>query len=371
MTIDELEALCDATPNPTEALPKQNIVLYGAGNKGREVLHVLRSNGHTVDAFIDRRTLGEIDGVPVIAPDDPRVKRLALDGHTAIVSVFNFSIDPLEVHALLNTVGFRRVVGAVELRQHFQIGETYWLGSSAEMVPPAAIAKSLWQRFKDSESLSTLEDAIALRRTFDPRYLRRLSAFDQYAPSTVPTPRTALRFVDGGAYDGDTMLGLRKSGCEFEAVAAFEPDPQNYVRLARHARQGSFGRELLLFPCGLGSHTEQVRFRSQGLSSSAIAQDGESFIQVVAIDDCAPMFRPTYVKLDIEGAERSALKGMERTIRESRPALAICVYHKPSDLWEIPSILDESLPDATFYLRAHAWNGFELVLYAIPNEMIE
>jgi len=371
MTIDTLEAFCDSPPKAIEALPKQKLVLYGAGNKGREVLNALRANGHAVDAFIDRRSLGEIDGLPVISPDEPRAKRLALNGHTAIVSVFNFAVDPLEVHATLETIGFQRVVGAVELRQHFVIGETYWLGSSAEMVPPAAIAKSLFHRFKDSESIFTLEDAIALRRTCDPRYLRRLSAFDQYAPSTVPTPKTALRFIDGGAYDGDTLLGLRKAGCGFDAVAAFEPDPHNFIRLAGHVRQGGSAKETFLFPCGLGSHTEQVRFRSQGLSSSAIAQDGESLIQVVAIDDCVPMFRPNYVKLDIEGAEASALKGMKNTIRESRPALAVCVYHKPSDLWEIPRLVDELLPDATFYLRAHAWNGFELVLYAIPNEMIK
>lgn len=371
MNSDELEALCAAPAKPVEGLPKQKLVLYGAGNKGREVLRVLQLHGHVVDAFIDQRSMNHVEGVPVIGPEDPRVRQLAVDGYTAIVSVFNFAVDPLEVQSLLHAIGFGRVVGAVELRQHFVIGETYWLGSSAEMIPTAAVVKTLSQRFKDPESISTLKDAIALRRTFDSRHLRRLSAFDQYAPATVPTPRTRLRFVDGGAYDGDTLLGLQRAGCQLDAVAAFEPDPRNYVRLARNARQGNLGNELFLFPCGLGSQTEQLRFRAQGLSSSSVAQDGESLVQVVALDECAPKFRPTYIKLDIEGAEASALMGMKMTIQETRPALAICVYHKPSDLWEIPSLVDELLPDATFYLRAHAWNGFELVLYAIPNEMTE
>jgi hypothetical protein len=112
-----------------------------------------------------------------------------------------------------------------------------------------------------------------------------------------------------------------------------------------------------------------VRFRSQGLSSSSISPDGDAIIQILAFDECMPRFRPNYVKLDIEGAEASALKGMARTIQSSRPALAVCVYHKPADLWEIPMLIDELLPESNFYLRAHAWNGFDLVFYAVPHEM--
>jgi hypothetical protein len=79
-----------------------------------------------------------------------------------------------------------------------------------------------------------------------------------------------------------------------------------------------------------------------------------------------PSFNPSYVKLDIEGAEADALQGMANTIRSARPALAVCVYHRPADLWELPYLVDGLMPECRLYLRAHAWNGFELVLYAIP-----
>jgi hypothetical protein len=46
------------------------------------------------------------------------------------------------------------------------------------------------------------------------------------------------------------------------------------------------------------------------------------------------------------------------------------VYHAPSDLWQLPRLVDQLLPGASLYLRSHAWNGFELVLYAVPEEKL-
>lgn len=45
---------------------------------------------------------------------------------------------------------------------------------------------------------------------------------------------------------------------------------------------------------------------------------------------------PTFIKMDIEGSEQEALKGCKRILKELKPKLALCVYHKPEDLFEIP-----------------------------------
>ena len=73
----------------------------------------------------------------------------------------------------------------------------------------------------------------------------------------------------------------------------------------------------------------------------------------------------TFLKMDIEGSELAALRGAERIIREQRPKLAICVYHKPEDLREIPSLLLSYHPDYKLYLRHYSINETETVLYAI------
>lgn len=350
-----------------EPLGASPIVLYGAGSKGRECLRLLRDSGYEVCALVDQRVQEPVDCIPVYQPSNSIVAELAAKGCVAVVSVFNYTIDPLLIKNLLVSIGFRRVVGIAQLRQLMPIGETYWLADRAAMVPPEDISQWLWDRLADEESRETLVNVVALRRLLDPTYLRSLSAFDQYIPASVPTPRFGIRLIDGGAFDGDTLVAMTTAGCHFEAVAAFEPDAANYSRLAAKAAELPLGQEIALYPCGLGEKLSQVRFNSQGLSSSSIDPNGNSLIQIVKLDEAMPRFRPTYIKLDIEGAELAAVRGMAKTIATEQPALAICVYHKPSDLWDIPQLVDHLLPDARFFLRAHAWNGFELVFYAIPS----
>jgi hypothetical protein len=75
----------------------------------------------------------------------------------------------------------------------------------------------------------------------------------------------------------------------------------------------------------------------------------------------------TDLKLDIEGAELDALRGARELISRSRPRLAVCVYHKPEHLWEIPLFLREMCPWCDFYLRSHGHYGFDTVMYAVPR----
>lgn len=46
------------------------------------------------------------------------------------------------------------------------------------------------------------------------------------------------------------------------------------------------------------------------------------------------------IKLDIEGSEINAIIGGVKTIAKYRPKMAICVYHKLYDLYEISIFID-------------------------------
>lgn len=364
------EALMTSASRVPEPLGKGPFVLYGAGNRGREVLRVLQQTGHDVATLIDQSVTGSIAGIPIRPLMDPEVAALAKNGCTAIVSIFNPGVDPLPIHETLRTVGFTRVVGLVELRQITNITDAYWLSTSETMSPSHHEAGWLFDRLADDVSREMLSEAVTLRKTCLVEQLRMPTPTNQYSPDGVPLPRTGVRFVDGGAFDGDTVAHLLAAGFEVEALAAFEPDPKNYADLCRRVSGCGLRCEVSLWPCGLDESTRQVRFRGDGLASSGIADGGELVIQTVALDDAMPDFCPSYVKLDIEGAEAAALRGMAKTIDAARPALAVCVYHKPADLWELPRLVDALLPNAAFFLRSHAWNGFDLVLYAVPQERV-
>ena len=73
----------------------------------------------------------------------------------------------------------------------------------------------------------------------------------------------------------------------------------------------------------------------------------------------------TFIKMDIEGAELEALRGAESIIRKQRPKLAICVYHKPEDIWTIPMYILSLQNDYRLFLRHYSFGDTETVLYAI------
>ena len=80
------------------------------------------------------------------------------------------------------------------------------------------------------------------------------------------------------------------------------------------------------------------------------------------------------VNADIEGNELELLKALEEVIIRNRPVLAICAYHKNSDLIDLPGYLNSIVKDYSFVLRKYAGytqghcESCELVLYAIPYE---
>ena len=103
------------------------------------------------------------------------------------------------------------------------------------------------------------------------------------------------------------------------------------------------------------------------LGSHIALQDAGSSgkrVEVVRLDDAVDD-GVTYIKMDIEGAELNALAGCQETIRTNRPKLAICVYHRPSDYFEIPRLIHLMRPDYRLYLRQHSPFNIDTVLYAV------
>ena len=61
--------------------------------------------------------------------------------------------------------------------------------------------------------------------------------------------------------------------------------------------------------------------------------------------------RIDYIKLDVEGAELSVLKGAVRTIGKWKPKLAISAYHKYEDMWTLAAYIHSIRPDYEFAFR--------------------
>lgn len=346
------------------------IFIYGTGTMAQDIYRVLTDNGWPVTGFIDHmeRDNPFIHGIPVYKPQDaPQTKS---NNNVVILGIHNYQADLPKVIKSLNDLGFNRIVSTVELYDQFgdQLGVRYWLTSRSFYPPLASVLELLDSLWADDRSRSLYRSILEFRLTGDATLLPPPDFGTQYHPQDVPTPKEPIRFVDCGAFDGDTLSDLIKVGLPLEAVAAFEPDIANFARLKKFVLQESRLTNILLWPCGVYSSTTQLMFETGKDMASSISESGRSMIQCIALDDAIPTFAPTLIKMDIEGAEYHALLGASRLIKDHVPELALSVYHRPEHLWQLP-MLAQRLSNGSydFYLRSHAYNGFELVLYAIPR----
>ncbi|MCD8543312.1 MAG: FkbM family methyltransferase [Sulfurospirillum cavolei] len=73
------------------------------------------------------------------------------------------------------------------------------------------------------------------------------------------------------------------------------------------------------------------------------------------------------IKMDIEGAEIPALEGALNTIRQFKPRLALCLYHKWDDVITIPRFLDTTGVDYRLYFKwVQLADGWDAVVLADP-----
>lgn len=171
-------------------------------------------------------------------------------------------------------------------------------------------------------------------------------------------------FVDAGCFNCGTDIEFAEKCPDYKEIIAFEPDPVQYNN-CKEISQANAIRNYTIYNIGLLDEESELSFMQKG-HSGRLSQEGNIRIKVDTLDRILQGKKVTFIKMDIEGAELKALRGCRDTIAEHRPKLAICVYHKPEDIIEIPSYIHEIAPEYKFYLRHHSKGLAETVLYAVP-----
>lgn len=205
-------------------------------------------------------------------------------------------------------------------------------------------------------------------RAYGIRYLFGYFDFNRFKAQYFTLPELNLHneyFVDAGAYDGQNtkyLLDHFSGGYSY----LMEPNPSQ-LEISKKNLNNYCNVEF--FPYGLYNENKTLFFESdyKGSPSSArISETGTIEIHARKLDDVLKDRPVTFIKMDIEGSELAALQGAEHIIRTQKPKLAICVYHKPEDLWEIPSLILQYCSEYKLYLRHYSITGDETVLFAVP-----
>lgn len=171
--------------------------------------------------------------------------------------------------------------------------------------------------------------------------------------------------VDLGAYRGDTIQEmLHYTGGKYRSITAFEPDEKTFCKLLVQtaALDGAECHNL-----GAWSHRDTLCFAQKAGRNSALCAAGGRIVPVDSVDNVLAGGRASYIKLDVEGAEREALLGCAQTIATYAPKLCISVYHRSEDLFALPLLVHRLRADYRLYLRRFPYvPAWDLNLYALP-----
>ena len=353
----------------------QSLVLYGAGNLGRNVLRGLRKNGMDAIAFADANPVlsGKlVEGVPVFSPEDAARKF----GKNAAFVVCVWHPDPnCGVQHIVNKLGHLGARAALPFNFLFWkysdsfLPHYFWDLPSRLLVAAPEINRT-YRSFDDELSKAQFVRDLELRLLgrFCERPLQE--AGKQYFPRDLFRVSRDECFIDCGAYDGDTIRELvEETGGDFRKAIAFEADPKNFARLQECVTAMAGVRErVVLHRSAVARRKGTLRFAATAGSNASVSASGDTIVPCVALDEVLGDERPTMIKMDIEGSELDALEGAARIIATHNPLLAICVYHCPDHFWKIPHWPKGAVAEARLSLRSHAMDGFDSVCYAVPPD---
>lgn len=222
----------------------------------------------------------------------------------------------------------------------------------------------LYDILEDRQSKDTLHGIMLYRLFFDLKDLERCYCEGQYfIPDLLPKRENAV-YVDCGAFDGKTAMQFMDTYGNYQRIYTYEPMPENHQRVCEFLKDYT---DIVAFNRGISNQKAEMRFTSHlPNAANRIHPQGGVIVPISTIDE--DINEPvTFIKMDIEGAEQSALFGAQRHIVQDSPQLAICVYHTIQDIWKIPQIIYSFNKYQKFYLRYHGkGNQEEIVFYADP-----
>ncbi|BBO66730.1 hypothetical protein DSCA_06600 [Desulfosarcina alkanivorans] len=341
-----------------------NLAIFGAGSAGiefKEYLHQKRKDV-SVSFFIDSYKHGVVDDIEVV---NPRMIKTYQEEYNCSLIIIA-SCFSQEIEKILKDLGIEnyRIANATLLELDdilpmfpFESDRELLLSCFAGYLNrDAQVFESYYQNKESGHNLKQYEEFIDF--------------------SQINTA------IDAGTHWGYHLKKFSKRMPPGSRLFGFEPDWQ-IIKGGPHWEYLQSQQNISLFPLALWSKPEKLDIyvdpehmgRSICQSSSEKPTNAEMAswkrisIDATSVDAFAQernIEGLDFIKMDIEGAEMQALKGAQETIDRYRPSMAVCIYHKLSDFYDIPKFIHQF---GGYHFRiGHYHPEFaETVLYAIPE----
>jgi len=314
---------------------------------------------------------------------------VSLENTNVFISITSPPTIEVEVIEVLKGLGAKNIFSFIECLCRFPelvkqctafIG-TWYRPTLEDMLDEEKFTE-VAQLLKDERSIKLLDSVKKFREELSPETYLVPDIDPQYFPRDIElfSHMEGIKFADCGAFIGDTLsesiVEFEKAGKSINCIVAFEPDINNIIKLSAEINKQKALRpeiDFFTYPCGVWSSNEILHFSNSGNSNSSIVNGtNENVITImgVSLDRTLSGLCPNYIKMDIEGSEREAILGAKEIISLNSPVLAISLYHKPQDVWDLPLLINEINPNYDMYMRIYGHMGLELVLYCVPKKNV-
>ncbi len=356
--MDEIKKACQAKEPEKrreelkkEWLNKENF-LYGAGTLSGFVKKHLDKYDVKIGGFADTFLSGvhKLTGLPIIS-----AKELKAEHDDAAVIV----TSELHGKSILKTLADVDFKGKI---YNFDELLCFYVIPYDEFLPHIEGYSWAYDTYTDQISRKVLMDSVKSRllgAEMTP------SMRPQYFEPDIFTLNRDEVFVDGGCFIGDTAEEfIRQTKGHYRHIYGFEPDENNIKKAKANL---SAYPNIDIAKGGLWHMNNTLRFVSGAFGNSRLSEEGDEIAATYGIDDFFSDKEevPTFIKMDIEGAEHMAIDGAGNTLKNHAPKLAICVYHKLEDMYDIPKRILYYNPNYKFTLRHYSHWYAESVCYGV------
>ena len=319
---------------------KKTVVIYGMGNGADKLIDNFKTMGIEILGITasDDFVRGQIFR-------DFKVKKLSeFDGSYILVIAFGTCVESVINHIYSLDEEYDLVVPVVPVIGNVTVTEDF-------VVKNAENINRAYNIFSD-ESKKIFENVFNFLYSGRLKYLKLATTEKNEIFERFLTLTEKEVYLDLGAYNGDTIIEfLKYANGKYNRIIAVEPNIKNYKKLLSNCEHLS---DFFAYNKAVSDDVKTVIFSSLSGRQSSISEKGVE-IKTLTIDEISKIENITYIKIDVEGGEINAINGGENTIKRCKPKLNIALYHRFSDLFEIPNLIYKLNPNYQFEIRKHPY----------------
>lgn len=345
-----------------DILKKQKrIVLFGAGLSGRIISKWLLENSISPLGFVDS-DLNKV-GISVNGVHVYEKKWLLSEGKEAciVVSCGDYGI-------ILDELKNMGLSGAYTMYI-----DPKWItdpdGLKEFICQNIDSYQKALETLTDKQSQDVYINMLKYKISYDDSYIKTVcgNCAERYFDKELIDFKYIKNYVDAGGYNGDTLKEyINKCNDNYDNIYVFEPNETNMIELNKNVKYMHL-KNVNTFQIGLSDKSELLSFNINSGIATRISEEGTKKIKCDSLDNILTNRTIDFIKMDIEGAELKALMGASEIIKRCKPNLAICVYHKPQDYFEIPLKIKELSSSYKIYFRQYEFSDTETICYAIGD----